>query len=152
MNSYPGKYPATVKSYDKVKRLCRVEIPGITDKGDVLPLAEIHYPIGDKSKDGTYDTEIEILAGDTVWVEFIGGDARYPLVTGYRNPQTGNGIDWRRFHHKNMQWVADEILQINVGGSEIKMTPTEIRLTIGSSTIIMTSAGVDINGTRIDLN
>lgn len=152
MDLLPGKYPATVKSYDQVKRLCRVEIPGVTDGGDVLPLAEIEYSIGDKSKTGAYATEIEILANDTVWVEFIGGDVRYPIITGYRNPQTGNSLNWRKWHHANIQSIADNELKLTVGGAEIKMIPTEIRLTIGGSTIIMTSAGVDINGTRIDLN
>ena len=152
MDTLTGKYPAIVKSYDQVTRLCRVEIPGVTDGGDVLPLAEIEYSIGDKSKTGSYATEIEILAGDTVWVEFIAGDVRYPIITGYRNPQINNSTDWRRWHHANIQQIANSELKLTVGGAEIKMIPTEIRLTIGGSTIIMTSAGVDINGTRIDLN
>ena len=106
----PGRYPAIVKTYDQARRTCRIEIPGITDGGDVLPEAEIEYPVGDKSRDGTYTTELEILAGDTVWVAFIGGDPRYPIITGYRNPQAGNSADWRRYHHKNYELLTDVMM------------------------------------------
>lgn len=110
MELLPGRYPAIVKTYDQASRMCRVDIPGITDGGDVFPLAEIEYAIGDKSRAGSYETEIEILAGDTVWVAFIGGDPRYPIITGWRNPQAGNSVDWRRWHHKNIELLATELI------------------------------------------
>jgi len=132
----PGRYPAIVRSYDQARRTCRIEIPGLTDGGDVLPEAEVEYPIGDKSRSGQFETEIEILPGDTVWIAFIGGDPRYPIITGWRNPQTGNSGDWRRWHHKNVEILADGTLRLAVGPSEIVMTP----------------AGVTIRAPRIDLN
>ncbi len=149
----PGIYPAIVKSYDQATRTCRVEIPEVTRGGDVYPEAKIAYPIGDKSKAGIYATEVEILAGDMVWVEFIGSDSRYPIITGYRNPKTGNSVDdHRRYHHQNIQLIADDLFRINVGESEIKLTPTEIRLTIGDSEIIMNSTTVTINATNAIIN
>ena len=111
----PGRYPAIVKSYDQGRRTCRIEIPGITDGGDVMPEAEIEYPIGDKSRDGKWATELEILPGDTVWVAFIGGDPRYPIITGWRNPQAGNSSDWRRIHHKNIEQLADDVMHLESG-------------------------------------
>ena len=81
----------------------------------VLTEAEIEYPIGDKSRLGKWETEIEILPEDTVWVDFIGGDPRYPVITGWRNPQAGNSLDWRRWHHKNIEHVTDEIMSDLVG-------------------------------------
>ena len=132
----PGRYPAIVKTYSQARRTCRVEIPGLTDGGDVLPEAEIEYPIGDKSRAGTNTTEIEITPGDTVWVAFIGGDPRYPIITGYRNPQSGNSADWRRWHHANMELLADGTMRLAVGPSEIILTPS----------------GIVINAPRIDLN
>lgn len=132
----PGRYPAIVKSYNPTRRTCRVEIPGLTEGGDVLPEAEIEYPIGEKSRAGTNPTEIEITPGDTVWVAFIGGDARYPIITGWRNPQAGNSAGWRRFHHANMELLADGTLRIAVGGSEI----------------VLTSSGIKMNASRIDMN
>lgn len=80
-----GRYPAIVRSYDQARRTCRVEIPGLTDGADTLPEAEIEYPVGDKAAHGQYPTEIEILPGDTVWIAFIGGDPRYPII---RVPET----------------------------------------------------------------
>jgi hypothetical protein len=123
---WPGRYPAIVKEYDAAKRTCRVEIPGVTDGGDVFPIAEIEYPIGDKTKAGAHCSEIEILVGDTVWISFIGGDARYPIITGWRNPETGNGIDWRRWHHKNIEILGDDKIRIAVGQSEIILMPSNI--------------------------
>jgi len=132
----PGRYPAIVRDYNQARRTCRVEIPGLTDGGDVLPEAEIEYPIGDKSRAGANTTEIEITPGDTVWIAFIGGDPRYPVITGYRNPQAGNSGDWRRWHHANMELLADGTLRLAVGPSEIVLTP----------------GGIKISGPRVDLN
>jgi hypothetical protein len=140
MNNYgrfEGKYPAIVKSYDKLTRTCLVEIPGITDGGDTLPDAEILYPVGDESGQAKANpTEIKIPVGALVWVEFIGGDQRRPLIVGFRNPRANNSVDWRRFQHKNIELKAD----------------TSIRLVVGSSVIEITVGGITINGTRIDLN
>ena len=132
----PGRYPAIVRSYDQAKRTCRVEIPGLTDGGDVLPEAEIEYPIGDKSRAGTNTTEIEITPGDTVWVAFIGGDPRYPTITGYRNPQAGNSADWRRWHHANIELIADAEMRLVVGGTSVVITPAGITITTPSLDII----------------
>lgn len=121
VNLMPGRYPAAVISYDPDTRTCRVDIPGITSNGDAYPTAEIEYPIGDKARqsDEHHSTELEILPNDTVWVAFIGGDPRYPIITGYRNPQAGNSIDWRRYHHANIEMTADNVLRLNAATVEI---------------------------------
>lgn len=112
----PGKLPAVVASYDKARRECRVHIPGLTDGSGPGMLAEIEYPIGDKSKAGEFSTDIAIFAGDPVWVEFECGDARYPIITGYRNPRVGNGTDWRRFHQANMELLTAQVMNLIAGG------------------------------------
>ncbi|WP_101102540.1 hypothetical protein [Macromonas bipunctata] len=142
MNEYglmPGRYPAVVVSYDWQKRTCRIEIPGLTDGGDVMPEAEIEYPIGDKSRLGNYTTEIEIWPGDTVWVAFIGGDPRYPVITGYRNPRAGNSGDWRRWHHKNIELSADTNIVIQAGGS----------VTIKAGSVLIESDSLTHNGVNV---
>lgn len=142
MNEYglmPGRYPAVVVSYDWQKRTCRIEIPGLTDGGDVMPEAEIEYPIGDKSRLGNYTTEIEIWPGDTVWVAFIGGDPRYPVITGYRNPRAGNSVDWRRWHHKNIELSADTNIVIQAGGS----------VTIKAGSVLIESDSLTHNGVNV---
>lgn len=135
----PGRYPAIVKSYSQARRTCRVEIPGLTDGGDVMPEAEIEYPIGDKSKSGAHSTEIEIVPGDTVWVAFIGGDPRYPIITGWRNPQTGNSTDWRRWHHANMELLADTLMKLIAGGNFL----------IKSGATVTVEAGAELNVTAV---
>lgn len=122
----PGRYPAIVRSYNQARRTCRVEIPGLTDGADVLPEAEVEYSIGDKSRSGQFETEIEILPGDAVWISFIGGDPRYPIITGYRNPQSGNSIDWRRWHHKNMELLADTLMRLIAGGDVFIKSGTHV--------------------------
>lgn len=131
----PGRYPAIVKTYSQARRTCRVEIPGLTDGGDVLPEAEIEYPIGDKSRAGTNTTEIEITPGDTVWVAFVGGDPRYPIITGYRNPQAGNSADWRRWHHANMELLADTLMKLIAGGDVLIKSGTHVTVQAPSITL-----------------
>ena len=139
-----GRYPAIVKSYDPVKRTCRVDIPGITSGGDVYTEAEIEYAIGDKSRTGKWETEIEILPEDTVWVDFISGDPRYPVITGWRNPRAGNSVGWRRFHHANINLEAEK--EIIIEAHE------KITIKVGGSTITITEGGIVLESPKIDLN
>lgn len=139
----PGRYPAVVKEYLPARRTCRVEIPGLTDGADVFPEAEIEYSIGDKAKDGEHFTEIEIVPGDTVWIAFIAGDPRYPIITGWRNPQTGNGVDWRRWHHANMELLADTLMNLIAGGDMLLRSATKV--TIEAPTIIANCETATVN-------
>lgn len=134
----PGKYPAVVKSYDKTTRTCKVEIPGLTDNADTLMTAEICYPVGFRADSAQqYPTEIEILPEDKVFVEFLGGDARNPLIVGARTGKTGNSVDFRRIHHANIELLATSIINIkgatvnieanvNITGSSVKHNGKEI--------------------------
>lgn len=108
MNVLPDLYPAIVRSYDRLKRLARVEIPGITDGAELFPEAEFNYPLGDKSE----HSEIRVLEGDRIWVSFAGGDPRFPVVMGYRNKRIGNSVEWRRWHHENIELEADETIHL----------------------------------------
>ncbi len=132
----PGRYPGIVKSYDPRCRTCRVEIPGLTDGGDVLPEAEIEYSIGDKSRAGAWETEIEILPNDPVWIAFIGGDPRFPIVTGWRNPQAGNSVGWRRWHHRNIELVGDDLICQQAGGDERIRAGNDLQLQCGADALI----------------
>lgn len=107
----PGRYPGVIESVDYDLRQVRISVPGMTTSAENWLLAEVEYPLGSRSS-GQYPTEIEILPGDKVWLAFIGGDSRYPIVTGYRNPNAGNNLGWRRWHHANIELLADETLRI----------------------------------------
>ena len=147
MNDYgvmPGRYPAVIKTYDAIRRTCRIEILGLTTGGEIYPEAEIEYPVGEKSKSGEFSTEIEFLPGDAVWISFIGGDSRYPIITGYRNPQSGNGIDWRRFHHKNMELASDQQFNV-IAGRNINMTSNGT-VTIKTDSVFIDAPEIKCNG------
>ena len=134
---YPGRYPAVVASYDPASRTCGVLIPGITDGGDAPLTAEIEYPIGDKSRTGANATELEILPGDTVWVCFLAGDPRYPIITGYRCPRAGNAVGIRAMHHAAIHLTAD---------GEMVLTATTISL---NGVVQISGGGVTHDGVNI---
>lgn len=143
--SLSGRYPAIVRSYDAASRTCRVSIPSITDGSDDLPIAEIEYAIGDKSRSGANATEIEILPGDTVWVAFITGDARYPIITGYRNPKGGNDVAYRRIHHANIEAVAEAVMNLIAGGALLVKSGASVTVQAPSVTIDSPSTTVTGN-------
>lgn len=140
------------------------------------PRPKFEYKAGDKAAHGQYPTELEILPGDTVWIAFIGGDPRYPIITGSRNPQAGNSVDWRRYHHKNYELICDRIIRLLVGNSvfqlnpdtitgsttqaltltigsaSVSLTPNGLNLTCGGATVQMTPDSIKFNAGRIDLN
>lgn len=129
-----GLYPAVVEAYYAEDRYCDVSIDGITTGSEDYLKAEIQYSLGDKSE----DTEIEILAGDKVWVMFHGGDPRYPIITGYRTLNSGASTDTRRWHKENIILEADDNAKVVVGGengSLIDATPLKIKLTVGNAEI-----------------
>lgn len=166
MNTLPSLWPGVVRSYDAPTRTCRVEIPGITDGSSELPIAEIKQAVGDKSE----HTEIEILPGDRVWLAFLGGDPRYPIITGYRARNVDNMIDWRKWHHRNVEIAFDDVLQLVSGGARVKLDSpaghvdveadrsitikagSTITIEAGGSTITLSASGVTIRGATINLN
>ena len=151
-----NRYPAVVKSVDRPRREVRVDIPGFTDGSDQFPIAEIEYPIGDRSE----QTELRIIDGDRIWVAFINGDPRYPIITGFRAKHVGNEPDTRRWVHDNFESIADLLYRVQAGqkiemvvaAAKIEVEDALIRLTAGSSTIEMSNAGISINGVVINLN
>lgn len=109
--------PGFVESYDQGTRLCRVRIPGLTDGADVFPQAMLCYPIGDKSE----HTDIRILAGDRVWLDFVNGDPRFPIIVGFRPKETDNAIAWRRLHHQNIELQADSDIKVLATGGTVEV-------------------------------
>lgn len=156
-----ARYPAVVKEYIPEKHQARVEILGYTDGDNKYPLAEIEYPAGDKFN----HTEIRILAGDCVWVDFINDDPFYPIITGYRNPETGNVNKWRRFHHENMELASDEEMILRgkslllefqkikvIGDSEFKNTVTH-QDKVTANAVISANAGINTdNGGAVSVS
>jgi len=133
MAVYPGRYPAVVKEYLADSRQARIAVDGLTDGAKVHLLADIEYPIGDRAQ----RTEIDIAEGDTVWIAFIGGDSRYPIITGYRHPDAGNEIGWRRMHHANIELSADGSLDLIItDGPSLKLNGSTVEVK-GASKVVL---------------
>ena len=153
-----GKWPAVVTAYDQDSRTCEIEIPGQTDGSQLRMIAEIEYPIGDKSRHATM-TEIEILPGDLVWIEFIQGDPRYPLITGWRNPTQGNSKDWRRWHHKNIEILADNLIcelsgldkRVKAGNDVQVQAGIDVLIKAGDSFKAVASNKAQITGGKVNI-
>lgn len=141
MNNLPSQWPGEVASYDADARTCEVRIPGITDGSSELPVAVFNNPLGDRPG----DTEIRILVGDLVWLSFEGGDPRFPIITGYRTPRTGNPKDWRRWQHANIELTAEGEMILNAKNLTINTETTTVN---GETTVNGQTA---ING-QIALN
>lgn len=127
-----SRWPAVVTEYQNSPRRCLVDIPGITD-GSSLP-AEIEQSLGDRSE----HTEIRILPGDRVWVDFLAGDQRYPIITGFRAKNRGNMLGTRHWEHENFTTNADETVLIKAGKSIRLEAGEKIELIVGGSTYTLT--------------
>jgi phage gp45-like len=142
-----GLMPAEIDSIDREARIARVRIPGLTDGATELPEAEFCNSIGDKSE----HTEIRIKAGDRVWLAFVGGDPRYPVVVGYRPKNGENGIDWRRFEHANFEFTADKEI-ILTAGTKLTINAPEVAVnastsaTVTSPKVVIDSADTKCTG------
>ena len=135
----PHIYPCIIKSYDRAKRTCRIEIPSITDGAETLPEAEILNMIGDKSE----HTEIRILPNDRAYCTFLQGDPRYPLIIGFRPKNTGNEVGTRRWHHDNFQTDADNTYVVNAGD--------RITLNVGGTLINIVNGTVTIDASQTNI-
>jgi hypothetical protein len=144
----PELIPAEVVSYDRDARTCRVKIPGITDGGDVLPQATFCNPLGDKSE----HTEIRIVPGDRVWLAFSGGDARYPIIVGYRPKETGNDTLWRRWHHENIDIEAlDGNILIHADNGEVHIDASVNVIVTAPEVIVRASTKVRIESPLVEV-
>lgn len=141
-------YPAIVRAYDRETRQCRIEIPGLTDGADVLPLAECLQPLGDR----TADNETRIKPGDDVFVQFLQGDPRHPVIIGFRAKNTGNNVGRRHFEQDNIHTEADETQLHTAGTSYTIEAGDSITLKVGGSTIVINASGITATAPRIDLN
>ena len=146
--SLPALYPGVVKAYDAVTRLCTVEIPGFTDGCEQFPVAEIMQALGDR----TEHTEIRILAGDRVWLQFQNGDPRYPIIVGFRAKNRGNMVGTRHWEHENFDTQADQNIVIQAGQVITIEAGQQILLKVGGTTIDLTASLMQLTSAIIKLN
>lgn len=134
-------YPAIIRAYDAPRRKVRIEMVGMTDGDTLLPESDLLYSLGDKS----VNTEIEILVGDAVWVDFMANDPRYPIIMGYRNPEQGNGVSWRRWHHENIEIAADGEMVLKGKSLKIQFSTIETTGITTHNSAVTNKAAVSMN-------
>lgn len=145
----PNYTPGFVVSYNGDTRRVRVRIPGVTDGAEVLPEAMLSLPIGQN----TDNSEIRILPGDRVWLDFINGDARYPIITGYRTKDTDNAVDWLRFAQVNIELKADTDLVLTATAGKITATAgADATVIAGGSVLIQAGTKITLRAPAIDLD
>ena len=148
-------WPAQIVSYDAPRRRVRIKAIGLTDGDTLLPEAELLYSMGDNSS----KTEIEINAGDLVWIDFIANDHRYPVIMGFRNAEMGNSVNWRKWHHANIELCATGTLKLKCKHLVIEAETTthagDVEMSgavnMGSSLSVaaaMSNAGVNVGSTH----
>jgi uncharacterized protein involved in type VI secretion and phage assembly len=92
--------------------------------------------------------------GDGVWIEFEAGDPSHPIWTGCwwargEMPSPGGPEERVLVTPEGLRLVLDDaqkMLQLrHPGGAEITLTDKNITLKIGSTKIVLSAAGVNIN-------
>jgi uncharacterized protein involved in type VI secretion and phage assembly len=142
-----GKYRGKVANAEDPEQLGRIQalVPEIY--GEVTsPWAMPAAPFAGKQHGFVFIPEIE----DGVWIEFEAGDISHPIWTGGwwgdgelpapGAPQT-RAIVTTAGHKFVLDDDAKEIQLLHASGAELKMTDSDISLTVGQSEFKMTSAG-----------
>lgn len=91
---YPGKYVGEVISVADPAKRCRIKV-NVYDvfdgvPVDALPWATFVLPMGSRAGEGSLNP---LQVGDKVWVEFVGGDSRRPLVVGCAHGTPGGTVN-----------------------------------------------------------
>lgn len=146
-----GKYRGIVKDVADPETLGRVtaqvpEVYGDTDSPWAVPVA----PFAGSSHGLILLPEV----GDGIWIEFEAGDPSRPVWSGCwwgsgEMPSDGGPLKRALVTTAGHKIILDDdggILQlVHSGGAELTMTGTDITLKIGSSQIVLSASGVDIN-------
>ena len=146
-----GKYRGLVQDVEDPENLGRVtaQVPEIYGEQD-SPWALPAVPFAGNGHGLVLLPEV----GDGVWLEFEAGDPSRPIWTGCwwgtgEIPDPG-GTKTRVLvtpsgHKFVLDDEGDKLQLLHSGGAELTMTSNDITLKIGSTQIVLSSAGVSIN-------
>lgn len=132
-----GHYPAKIKSYDRNKRRCMVDIEPFTRGSDTGIEAQLAYSIADDDR----KTEVKLTVGQEVWVFFEAGDLSRPVIAYSRCHGTGAEVGTRRIEQDKIELIAKESIKLIVGGKDITLTSSDA--TINAKTTVTDDLGVD---------
>jgi uncharacterized protein involved in type VI secretion and phage assembly len=150
-NRYFGKYRGLVRDVNDPENLGRVvaQVPEVYGEEN-SPWALPSVPFAGQNHGLVVLPEV----GDGVWVEFEAGDPSRPIWTGCwwasgEMPSPG-GTETRVLvtsggHKVILDDVENKLQLLHSGGAEITMTNNDITLKIGSSKVVLSASGVNIN-------
>lgn len=145
-----GKYRGVVSNVDDPEKMGRIQaqVPEILHE-EVSPWALPATPFAGPGHGLVLIPEV----GDGVWIEFEGGDPSRPIWTGGwwgpgELPAPGD-VQVRTLvttagHKFVLNDTSKEIQLLHSGGAELKMTDSEITLTIGQSEFKMSSDQISL--------
>ena len=147
-----GKYRGTVSSVDDPEKMGRItaNVPAVYGEDTESPWALPCVPFAGPGHGLVLLPEVD----DGVWIEFEGGDPSFPIWSGgfwARDEMPEPGADQVRalVTRAGHQLVLDDdegkLQLIHSGGAELTMTDNDITLKIGSTKIVLSSAGVVVN-------
>jgi uncharacterized protein involved in type VI secretion and phage assembly len=146
-----GKYRGLVRDVDDPETLGRIraEVPEVLD--DVwTPWALPSVPFAGAG----HGLVVLPEPGDGVWVEFEAGDLARPIWSGCwwasgELPDPGAArtrvLATSAGHQLVLDDDAGEVRLVHAGGAELTMTNAEITLKIGSTQIVLSTTGVNVN-------
>ena len=146
---YFGKYRGKVVSVDGERGLVKALVPELLDDLETA-WAVPAVPFAGKNHGLVLLPEV----GDGVWIEFEAGDLDRPIWTGGwwasgEMPAPG-GPETRVLvtsggHKLILDDKGGKLQLLHSGGAELTMTDKDITLKIGSTQIVLSAAGVNIN-------
>ncbi|MBV9959804.1 MAG: hypothetical protein JO360_15370 [Acidobacteria bacterium] len=145
---FHGKYRGKVADVDDPEQLGRIKahVPEVFGEDETSNWAMPAAPFAGKDHGFVFIPEVE----DGVWIEFEAGDISRPIWTGGwwgdgELPAPGATETRVIVTPTGHKFVLDdkgkEIQLLHAGGAELKMTDSDISLTVGQSEFKMTSAG-----------
>jgi uncharacterized protein involved in type VI secretion and phage assembly len=157
-NRFFGKYSGTVSDVDDDENRGRIkaQVPEVYEENVDSPWALPSVPFAGNNHGLVVLPEV----GDGVWIEFEAGDPSRPIWTGCwwaRNelPEPG-GKETRVLvtsggHKIVLDDENSELKLIHSGGGEIKMTDDDITIKIGTTQIVLSDRGVNINNGALEV-
>jgi uncharacterized protein involved in type VI secretion and phage assembly len=153
-NRYFGKYRGIVQEVGEGENLGQIkaQVPGVYEDSetDLSPWALPCVPFAGQGHGFVVLPEV----GDGVWIEFEGGDISCPIWTGFwwaddELPEPGGPKVRTLVTTAGHKLVLDDdenrVQLLHARGAELTMTEDDITLKIGSTQIVLSSSGVNIN-------
>jgi hypothetical protein len=146
---YFGKYRGIVKKVDEKTGYITAQVPEVYGDLDSPPAVPAVPFAGQK-----HGLVLLPEKGDGVWIEFEAGDPSRPLWTGFwwgkgempvKNASTTRALVTAKGHQVILDDKQDKLQLLHAGGAEITMTAKDITLKIGSTKIVLSASGVNIN-------